>query len=239
MNDAWPHWRSKFRRVMGQLLLFALLGLVAHRFWVRPRSMPLVTLVDGPSPARASAVIFILHGRSGGLGGRMHSMVRALREAGLRSDVSVVRVEGPFATWIGNSWGDEAKDFVESRRRVRAVLHEMLGDHGPASGRVVIAGFSQGAAIAADLAADDTSVGALASFSPCWIGLREELTKRKNLRVLLAHGTHDSVCPVSESRSLASVLQSAQIPVQYVEFDGGHEIAPQVVRALVAFSSPP
>ncbi|MDP9035536.1 MAG: dienelactone hydrolase family protein [Myxococcota bacterium] len=154
-------------------------------------------------------------------------------------DVSVVLVEGPFATGVGNSWGDEAKDFAESRRRVQAVVHEMLGDHGPGNSRVVIAGFSQGAAIAADLAADDSTIGALASFSPCWIGLREELPRRKQLRVLLAHGTHDTVCPVVESRTLADVLQAAHVPVQYVEFDGGHAIAPEVVRALVAFASPP
>jgi phospholipase/carboxylesterase len=197
-----------------------------------------VTWVDGPAPAQASGVVFFLHGRGGGLGGRMQTLVRALREAGLREDVSVVLVEGPFATWLGNSWGDEAKDFVESRMRVRAVVHEMLGDHGPTGRRVVIAGFSQGAAIAADLAAADPTIGAMASLSPCWIGLREQLPERKDLRVLLAHGTRDTVCPIVESRSLAGALQSTHVPVQYVEFDGGHEIPPEVVRALVMFASP-
>jgi phospholipase/carboxylesterase len=122
---------------------------------------------------------------------------------------------------------------------VQALVHDMLGDRGPAGGRVVIAGFSQGAAIAADLAAADPTIGAMGSLSPCWIGLREELRTRKDLRVLLAHGTRDPICPVVESRSLAGALQSAQIPVQYVEFDGGHEIPPEVVRALVVFASPP
>ncbi len=226
-------------RVVRVILLVSLLGLVAHRWSVRPRSRPLATSVDGPSPAQAAGVIFMLHGRGGGLGGRMKTLVRALRESGLPADVSVVLVEGPFATWIGNSWGDDANDFVESRRRVQALVHDMLGDHGPTGGRVVIAGFSQGAAIAADLAADDPSIGALASLSPCWIGLREQLAKRTELRVLLAHGRRDSVCPVEESRSLAGVLQSVRVPVQYLEFDGGHEIVPEVVRALGAFASPP
>lgn len=225
--------------MLGGLPLVALLALGAHRISVRPRSWPLVTTVDGPSPAQASGVIFFLHGRSGGLGGRTAPFVRALREAGLPRDVSVVLVEGPFATWFGNSWGDEAKDFVESRRRVRALVHDLLGEHGPAGSRVVIAGFSQGAAIAADLAAVDPTIGALASFSPCWIGLRDDLPKRKELRVLLAHGTHDTVCPVLESRTLFSALQSAHVPTNSVEFDGGHELAAEVVRALVAFAAPP
>jgi phospholipase/carboxylesterase len=227
------------RRVIRAMLFAAVVGLIVHRFWVRPRSLPLATYVDGPSPSQAWGVIFLLHGRGGGRGDRMRALVRGLRESGLRPDVSVVLVEGPFATWFGNSWGDDVKDFVESRRRVQALVHSMRGDHGPPDERVVIAGFSQGAAIAADLAADDPTIGALASFSPCWIGLREQLPKRKNLRVLLGHGSQDKVCPVVESRSLARVLQTANVPVEYVEFDGGHEVPPEVLRALVAFASRP
>jgi poly(3-hydroxybutyrate) depolymerase len=169
MNDfARSPMRLSTRRVTGALVLTALLGLVGHRFWVRPRSRPLATWVDGPAPSAASGVIFYLHGRGGGLGGRTETFVRALRQAGLRTDVSVVAVEGPYSTWLGNSWGDEAKDFVASRMRVQALVHDMLGDRGPAGGRVVIAGFSQGAAIAADLAAADPTIGAMGSLSPCW-----------------------------------------------------------------------
>jgi len=226
-------------RVVGALIALAAIGVAAHRFWVRPRSMPLATFVDGPAPSRASGVIFVLHGRGGGVGGRMRELVSALRAAGLGADVSVVLVEGPFATWTGNSWGDGVNDFVESRRRVQAIVRDMRGDRGPENGRVVIAGFSQGAAIAADLAAVEPTIGALASFSPCWIGLREALPQRKELRVLLAHGTRDHVCPVAESRTLADSLQAARVPVRYVEFEGGHEIPPEVVRALVAFASAP
>jgi phospholipase/carboxylesterase len=66
--------------------------------------------------------------------------------------------------------------------------------------------------------------------------LRGQLPKREDVRVLLAHGAHDARCPVEESRSLARVLESAHKPAQYIEFDGGHTVPPEVVRALAAFA---
>jgi predicted esterase len=226
------------RHVMLALLLAVAVGLIVHRYAKRPRSRPLATWTDGPAPSRAAGVLFFFHGRGRGIGERTRSVVRALREAGLQSNVSVVLVEGPFSTWFGDSWGDGSEGFAESRARVRESMRELLGDHATAAW-VVVAGFSQGAAIAADVAVEEPTVDAMASLSPCFMVLRGQLPKRKGLRVLLAHGTRDEICPVVESRSLAPVLEAAQVPVQYVEFDGGHLIPPEVVRALAALATPP
>ncbi len=119
---------------------------------------------------------------------------------------------------------------------MRSRIRELLGGSGRRV-RLIMAGFSQGAGVAIDLAAEDPSVDTLASFSPCYSHLRGELPKRDGLRILLAHGIHDEQCPVEESRSLAQVLQAAHKPVQYIEFDGGHSVPPQVVRALAALAS--
>jgi len=102
----------------------------------------------------------------------------------------------------------------------------------------VLAGFSQGAGVAGDVAVEEPRLGALASLSPCGFWLRRELPQRAGLRVFLAHGNHDAVCPVSESRSLAAMLRDAHVPVQYLEFDGEHTVPNEVIRALVAFASP-
>jgi phospholipase/carboxylesterase len=227
------------RRVLGAIVFLAAAALVGHRVWKRPRSLPLATMVDGPAPAQAAGVIFFLHGRSGGLRGRTRALVDELRGAGLPADVSVVLIEGPFSTWFGSSWGDDTEAHVESRARVRAVIHDLLGEHGPPRARIVIAGFSQGAGLAADLAVEEPAIGALASFSPCAMQLRGALPERNDLRVLLAHGRSDPICPVIESRSLAGVLEKRGAPVRYIEFDGGHVVPPEVVQALVALASPP
>ena len=195
----------------------------------RAASLPLATAVDGPTPTTAARVLVFLHGRGGSIA-RSAELVKRLRDAGLPADVSVVLMEGPFPTPFGHAWGNDAAEQATSRTRVRARLAELLGAHGP---RAVIAGFSQGAGVAGDLAVEEPRVAALASFSPCGFWLRAQLPKRTDLRVLLAHGTRDAVCPVKESRSLAEVLKSARVPVQYLEFDGEHTVPAEVVRALV------
>jgi predicted esterase len=106
-----------------------------------------------------------------------------------------------------------------------------------ARGSVALAGFSQGATLALDTAAEEPRIDAVASFSPCYSENRGQLPKR-SLRYLLAHGTRDAKCPVAESRSLAKVLGSINKPVRYIEFDGQHEMPPEVIEALVAFVTP-
>jgi phospholipase/carboxylesterase len=231
MSDVGSSSPTKRRVTIAVALVVAALG-AYFQLRPRPRSLPLATSVDGPDPARAAGVIFFLHGRGGSLG-RAERMVGALRDAGLPADVSIVLVEAPFSTGFGHKWGDTAEDQTQSRARVRSLIHDTLGEHGPPPERVAIAGFSQGAGVAADVAAEDERVGAMASFSPCAMWLRGELPKRTDLRVLLAHGSRDPICPVSESRSLAAVLETANVPVRYVEFDGEHTMPPEVVKALV------
>lgn len=217
------------------ILAVAAVALTAYlRCCPRPVSLPLETAIDGPPPASAAGVLVFLHGR-GGSTARSAKLVERLRNAGLPANVSIVLLEGPFPTPFGHAWGDSAAQQAISRRQVRARLAELLGRRGPVAGRIVIAGFSQGAGVAGDVAVEEPRVGALASLSPCGFWLRAQLPHRAGLRVLLAHGTRDAVCPVNESRSLATVLKNAQVPVQYLEFDGEHTVPVDVVRVLVAF----
>lgn len=205
------------------------------RLLPRAASLPLETAIDGPDPATAAGVLIFLHGRGGSIA-RSAELVKRVRGAGLPNDVSVVLLEAPFPTLFGHAWGNDAAQQATSRARVRARLAELIGIRNPSPTHIVLAGFSQGAGVAGDLAAEEPRVDALASFSPCGFWLRDQLPKRKNLRVLLAHGARDAVCPVNESRSLARVLKDARVPVQYLEFDGEHTVPAQVVRALVDFT---
>lgn len=223
------------RRGLQVLTVLVVAALLYARWRPRPASLPLAASIDGPAPARAARVLVFLHGIGGSLS-RAAPMVAMLREAGLPADVSIVLLEGPFSNGLGHSWGHTAEEQATSRVRLRARLRELLGEGGPAPARVVIAGFSQGAGVAIDTAVEEQRIGAVASLSPCLMWLRGELPRRAGLRILLAHGTHDERCPVNESRSLARVLAAAHRPAQYIEFDGGHTVPPEVVRALVTFN---
>jgi len=206
------------------------------RSCARSPSLPLTTAIDGPSPATAAGVLVLLHGRGGSIA-RSAGLVKRLRDAGLPAEISLVLLEGPFPTPFGYAWGDDDVRQATSRARVRARLAELLGAPRRPPVRLMLVGFSQGAGVAGDVAAEEPRVGALASFSPCGFWLRGQLPQRTGLRVLLAHGNRDAVCPVAESRSLAAALRNAEVPVQYLEFDGEHTIPAEVIRALVAFAT--
>jgi phospholipase/carboxylesterase len=229
----WRAWCA-----LAVLALIALAAMLYARRGPRPQHLPLATSIDGPAPAHAAGVVVFLHGRGSGIA-RADGIVAQLRQAGLPPDFAVVLVEGPFASGFGQSWGDTWEEQATSRARVRSRLSDLLGESGTPRARVIIAGFSQGAGIAIDLAVEDPRIGALASFSHCLSALRGELPKRDDLRILLAHGAQDTRCPVEESRSLARVLEAAQKPARYLEFDGGHSIPPEVVLALAAFATAP
>jgi hypothetical protein len=76
-------------------------------------------------------------------------------------------------------------------------------------------GVLAGAGVAIDVAVEEPRIGGVASLSPCQSMLRGELPMRDDLRVLLARGTADGVCPVEESRSLARILDQAHKPARY------------------------
>jgi len=226
------------RRIFRAGLAIALAVLLARRLTPRPAFLPLAVQVDGPPPAEAAGVVVFLHGKPGDLA-TAELMARALRGEGLPGDVAIVLVEGPYHTWFAHQWGDTAAEQASARRRLRERLRELLGDRGPPPARVVIAGFSQGAGVALDTAVEEPHIGRVASFSPCRSRLETRLPERGDLRVLLAHGSSDPVCPVEVSRSLARLLAQAHRQVQYLEFEGPHTVPLAAVRALARFATSP
>jgi len=219
-------------------MAIAVAVLLTRRLAPRPAFLPLSVRVDGPPPSEAAGVVVFLHGKPGGLE-TAALMAKALRGEGLPRDVAIVLVEGPYHTWFAHQWGDTPAQQASSRRRLRERLRELLSDRGPPPERVVIAGFSQGAGVAIDMAVEEPRIGRLASFSPCRSMLKSGLPKRDGLRILLAHGSADAVCPAEESRSLARILEQAHRPVRYVEFPGPHAVPLDVVRALATFVTSP
>jgi predicted esterase len=214
------------------LVLGVLVILFYWQFVPRPERFGLATIVDGPAPRDATGVVVFLHGLGRGFG-QGEGIARRLRSAGLAPNVSIVIVRAPYRFGLfGFSWGNTPEERARSRARLRSMLGSLHAHH-----RVVIAGFSQGATLALDTAAEEPRIGAVASLSPCYSENRGQLPSR-DLRFLLAHGTRDSNCPAEESRSLAKVLGSMNKPVRYIEFDGKHEMPREVIEALVTFATP-
>lgn len=126
----------------------------------------------------------------------------------------------------------------DGRPAARADLAKVLHDarlRAP-DARLALAGFSQGGMLAVDtLLHEPIDVDALALFSSSCIALdewRARWPRLHGLPVLVTHGRTDSELALSAGERLRDELIGAGASVQWLAFDGGHEIPLQVWRQL-------
>ncbi len=104
---------------------------------------------------------------------------------------------------------------------------------------LVLGGFSQGAMLSTDLVLQsDIPVAGLALLSGTLIAKEEWLARlpnRHGLPVFQSHGADDPILAFSMAQQLRDHIQTAGLPVSWVEFQGGHEIPIQVLEGLSTF----
>lgn len=127
----------------------------------------------------------------------------------------------------------------ESREKLLEVIRERMAGTGLSLSRIVLGGFSQGAMLTTDTALHmDHNVGGLIAMSgtllhePEW---RKCAAAHAGLRVLQSHGTQDPLLPFDAAESLRLVLSEAGADVEFVPFDGGHQIPMIVFERCAAF----
>ena len=106
--------------------------------------------------------------------------------------------------------------------------------------KVVLLGFSQGGALAFDLALRDCSrfagVAALSSWLPEGVAAQiEPDTAHQSLPVLLVHGTEDPMVPVDRARESRQKLTSLGVALTYREDEMGHEICAEALRDIIGW----
>jgi predicted esterase len=101
---------------------------------------------------------------------------------------------------------------------------------------VAVAGFSDGASYALSLGLTNGDlVHWVVAFSPGFVAFQ---TPTGQPRLFISHGTHDSVLPIGRtSRRGVPRLRAAGYSVRYREFDGDHEVPPQIAREAAAWLS--
>ena len=102
--------------------------------------------------------------------------------------------------------------------------------------RLVLVGFSQGGMLACEtLLHEAVRADALALLSSSCLALdewRPRLPRLQGLPVLVSHGRHDADLAFAAGERLRDELAGAGANVQWVAFDGGHEIPLPVWRQL-------
>ncbi len=135
---------------------------------------------------------------------------------------------------------DLVKHVPDGLARVRdavcAMLDSLERDHGIASSRVVLGGFSQGSMLATDVVLHSPRPFAgLVVLSGTLIAAEEwvpRMAARKGLHVFQSHGTEDPLLPFSIAERLRRSFDDAGLEVAFTRFEGGHGIPPSVLRDL-------
>ena len=137
----------------------------------------------------------------------------------------------------GKMWYDlqtkEYRGLAESRQMLSDWLLSLESKIGIPLSRTILAGFSQGGAMTLDVGLSLPLAGLI-----CLSGyLHSVPTLYSNVLppTLIVHGRQDVVVPVSAAVRSREDLTALGVPVQYREFDMGHEIRPEVIDLMRSF----
>lgn len=176
-----------------------------------------IQMPSAPADGKIPLLVF-LHGAT--QGGAM--MLRRIGPAADRAGVAVLAPDSRGTTWdaIRDGFGD---DIVFLNRALDHVFSRLNVD--PA--RVALGGFSDGASYAISLGlANGDLFPRVAAFSPGFVISAEP---HGHPRFFLSHGTNDQILPIDRcSRVIVPQLKRLGYQVTFREFDGRHEMPPDV-----------
>jgi phospholipase/carboxylesterase len=202
----------------------------------------------GPTPATS---VLWLHG----LGADGSDFVPIVPALGLRTAVRFVFPHAPLRPvtinqgMVMRAWYDvltlegvrqeDETGIRESARRVEGLIAaEVAGGVAPA--RVILAGFSQGGAIALHVglrhAARLGGLLVLSAYLPLAQTVAAEASPEgRGTPVFLAHGTQDPLIPLARARMTRDALAALGCPVEYHEYPIGHTVSDAEIRDLAAW----
>jgi phospholipase/carboxylesterase len=144
----------------------------------------------------------------------------------------------PYAA-TGRAWYDlRTENMYQGLTQSRQILTDWLLSLESVTGvplsRTVLSGFSQGAAMTLDVGLNLPLAG-LVAMSGYLHPEAGKTTKNIFPPTLITHGRKDEVVPLSAAVKARETLESVGVPVQYEEFDMGHEIGLQMLELLRNF----
>jgi phospholipase/carboxylesterase len=206
-----------------------------------------VEVETGPAPR---AAVLWLHG----LGADGHDFEPIVPELGLPSTLPV-RFVFPHAPMrpvtinhgmVMRAWYDVREDGGERRedeagvRASQKLIEALIArerSRGVPTGRLVLAGFSQGGAMAlhTGLRYPERLAGILAL--SCFLPLADTLAAEaspanRDVPIFLAHGTHDAVIPLGRARRARAVLEGLGYQVEWREYPMPHAVCGEEIADI-------
>jgi len=127
----------------------------------------------------------------------------------------------------------------ESQGLIEAMIAREV-DRGIAASGIVLAGFSQGGAIALQTGLRHAARLAGIMALSCYVPLAESLdaersAANRDVPVFMAHGTQDPVIPVHLARESRDLLERLGYDVAWHEYPMEHSVSPEEVEAIGAW----
>ncbi|MEM9926365.1 MAG: dienelactone hydrolase family protein [Cyanobacteria bacterium P01_D01_bin.50] len=143
---------------------------------------------------------------------------------------------------IGRAWYDLSRDnmyegLTESRKLLIDCLQSLENSTGIPLKQTILSGFSQGGAMTLDVGLKLPCSGLISMSGYLHSDMQNFATPRQNFLppVLIMHGKQDEVVPVSAAQKTRDVLELQAVPLEYHEFDGGHQISSQMLDVARTF----
>lgn len=147
-----------------------------------------------------------------------------------------------LATALGNFrelQRDSPPELATARKKLLDLIQQWSEKSQVPLNHFILGGFSQGSMLATDVTLQlDTNPAGLIILSGTLLNeetWRERAPRHKTLRVLQSHGTDDPILPFAAAGALRDALQHAGIDVEFISFEGGHEIPFEVLNRVGAF----
>jgi phospholipase/carboxylesterase len=213
---------------------------------------PLLDTVEQEPDRPALATVIWLHG----LGADGHDFASLPPQLGVSPDLAI-RYVFPHAPIIPvtvnmgtrmHAWYDivtmdaRGQDEVGIRRSATAIeaLIAREVDRGIPSSRIVLAGFSQGSAMALFTGlrheAPLAGIVALSGYLPLHESLPAEASAANHqAALLLAHGAHDNVVPYRLGQHTADILRAAGYDVDWHTYEMAHQVCLEEVQEIGRF----
>ena len=135
--------------------------------------------------------------------------------------------------------GQDEPGIRRSTTSIEALIAREV-DRGIPSEQIVLAGFSQGSAMALFTglrhAAPLAGIVALSGYLPLHETLPAEASAANHqIPLFLAHGTHDNVVPYSLGQRTAEVLRAADYRVEWFNYEMAHQVCLEEVQEIGRF----
>ena len=201
-----------------------------------------------PRAGKATASVIWLHG----LGADGHDFVGLVPQLRLPASVRFVFPHAPVRPvsinqgWPMRAWYDieaisesapqDAAGIAESAARIDEYLRRERADGVPAD-HIVLAGFSQGGAMALHTGLRYTEglggILALSAYLPVHDRLElEGSSANRHTRILMCHGRHDGVVALQLGERSRDLLLQLGYAVQWIEYPMQHELCAQEIEDI-------